>query len=145
MSIREDQTAARSLGVELSKWKAFAFMYCAFWIGIAGAIYASYARFIDSTFFSLEEGWNIITMMIIGGQGTLLGPIVGSVIVNFLTEVLRPIGIWRMALFGVLIIVMMWLRPQGLVGASDSSLAEGGFKSLLKHRVRAASKKEASA
>jgi branched-chain amino acid transport system permease protein len=128
MSIREDPMAAQSLGVEISWYKALNFMYGAFWIGIAGAVYASYARFIDSTFFTLDEGWNILSMVIIGGQGTLVGPVVGAVIVNFLTEWLRPIGAWRMVAYAALIILIMWLRPQGLVGASDSILAERGFR-----------------
>ncbi|MEM1483316.1 branched-chain amino acid ABC transporter permease [Oscillospiraceae bacterium PP1C4] len=125
MSIREDQLAAKSLGVETSKYKALNFMYGAFWAGIVGAAYSPYVRFIDSTFFSLDEGFNILSMVIIGGQGTLVGPIVGSVIVNFLTEILRPVGQWRMVAYAILIIVMMWWRPQGLVGASDSILAGG--------------------
>lgn len=128
MSIREDPLAAQSLGVKISWYKALNFMYGAFWIGIAGVVYASYARFIDSTFFTLDEGWNILSMVIIGGQGTLIGPVVGAIIVNFLTEWLRPIGAWRMVAYAALIIVMMWLRPQGLAGASDSILAERGFR-----------------
>jgi branched-chain amino acid transport system permease protein len=128
MSIREDPLAAQSLGVEISWYKALNFMYGAFWIGIAGVVYAAYARFIDSTFFTLDEGWNILSMVIIGGQGTLIGPVVGAIIVNFLTEWLRPIGAWRMVAYAALIILMMWLRPQGLAGASDSILAERGFR-----------------
>ena len=128
MSIREDSLAARSLGVEASRYKALNFMYGAFWIGIAGAVYAPYVRFIDSSFFTLDEGWNILSMVIIGGQGTLMGPVLGSVIVNFLTEWLRPIGAWRMVAYAVLIIIMMWLRPQGLAGASDSILAERSIR-----------------
>ena len=62
-------------------------------------------------------------MVIIGGQGTLAGPIVGAVIVNFLTEVLRPIGEWRLVAFAVVIILMLWWRPQGFAGASDSILS----------------------
>lgn len=123
LSIREDQLAARSLGVNTSKYKALNFMYGAFWAGIVGSIYAPYVRYIDSTFFTLDEGFNILSMVIIGGQGTLIGPIAGAVIVNLLTEVLRPIGQWRMVAYALLIIVMMWVRPQGLVGASDSILA----------------------
>ena len=123
MSIREDQLAAKSLGVFSSKYKAMNFMYGAFWAGIAGAIYAPYVRFIDSTYFTLDEGWNVLSMVIIGGQGTLLGPIVGSVLVNYLTEVLRPIGQWRMVAYALLIIGMMWWRPQGLAGTSESVIA----------------------
>jgi len=123
MSIRENQLAAKSLGVNATRYKAYNFMYGAFWFGIAGAIYAPYVRFIDSTYFTLDEGWNILSMVIIGGQGTLIGPIVGSLIVNFLTETLRPIGSWRLVAYALLIIVMMWVRPQGLAGASDSIVA----------------------
>lgn len=122
-AIREDELAAKSLGVQTPFYKATNFMYGAFWAGIAGAAYAPYVRFIDSTMFSLDEGFNILSMVIIGGQGTLVGPVVGSVIVNLMTELLRPIGQWRMVAYGMLIIVMMWWRPQGLVGASDSILA----------------------
>jgi branched-chain amino acid transport system permease protein len=138
MSIREDPLAAQSLGVETSRYKALNFMYGAFWIGIAGAVYAPYVRFIDSTFFTLDEGWNILSMVIIGGQGTLVGPVIGSVIVNFLTEWLRPIGTWRMVAYAVLIIIMMWWRPQGLAGASDSILAERSIRrrGLKKGAVR---------
>lgn len=122
-AIREDELAAKSLGVQTRFYKATNFMYGAFWAGIAGAAYAPYVRFIDSTMFSLDEGFNILSMVIIGGQGTLVGPVVGSVIVNLLTELLRPVGQWRMVAYGLLIILMMWWRPQGLVGASDSILA----------------------
>jgi branched-chain amino acid transport system permease protein len=128
MAIREDQQAAKSLGIESSRFKALNFMYGAFWLGIAGSVYASYVRFIDSTFFTLDEGFNILSMVIIGGQGTLTGPVVGAVIVSFLTEWLRPVGAWRMVAYAVLIILMMWWRPQGLAGASDSILAEGKIR-----------------
>ncbi len=128
MSIREDQLAARSLGVNTPAYKAVNFMYGAFWAGIVGAAYAPYARFIDSTIYSLDEGFNILSMVIVGGSGTLMGPLAGSVVINALTELLRPIGQWRMVAYGVLIIVMMWFRPQGLIGASDSVLAGRDIK-----------------
>lgn len=123
ISIREDQLASKSLGVETSRYKAINFMYGAFWAGIIGAVYAPYVRYIDSTFFTLDEGFNILSMVIIGGQGTLIGPIVGSTIVNLLTELLRPIRQWRLVAYALLIIFMMWWRPQGLVGNSDSILS----------------------
>lgn len=127
ISIREDETAARSLGVETMRFKAMNFMYGAFWAGIAGGAFSPYFKFISSDMFSLDEGFNILSMVIIGGQGTLAGPIVGAVIVNFLTEFLRPISQYRLVVYAILIIAMMWLRPQGLVGVSKSVLAERKF------------------
>lgn len=134
MSIREDEAAARSLGVEASRYKAANFMYGAFWAGIAGGAFAPYFKYISSDMFSLDEGFNILSMVIIGGQGTLIGPVVGAVIVNFLTEVLRPVSQYRSVAYAILIIVMMWVRPQGLVGASNSVLAE---RRLGRHRGKA--------
>ena len=138
MSIREDQLAAKSLGVEAGYYKALNFMYGAFWAGVAGAMYASYTRFIDSTFFTLDEGWNILSMVIIGGQGTLLGPVVGATLVNALTELLRQFGEWRMVAYALLIILMMWVRPQGLAGAKDSILATRSIRLFGKLRKKKA-------
>lgn len=135
MSIREDELASKALSVNTSYYKAINFMYGAFWAGVCGAAYAPYLQYIDSTVFSLDEGFNILSMVIIGGQGTLLGPIVGSTLVNCLTEVLRPIGTWRFVIYALLIIVMMWIRPQGLVGASNSILAGGTRRKMRLKKV----------
>ncbi|SFG62475.1 branched-chain amino acid ABC transporter permease [Oribacterium sp. WCC10] len=123
MAIREDDMAARSLGVSINLYKILNFMYGAFWAGIAGALLAPYKTYIDSSYFTLDEGFNILSMVIIGGQGTLAGPMVGVVIYQLLVEGLRFTGVWRYIGCAVLIIAMMWLRPQGMVGDSDSVLA----------------------
>lgn len=128
MSIRENELAAKSLGVETNAAKMTNFAFGAFWAGIMGSIYAVYVQYIDSAVFSLDEGFNIMSMIIIGGQGTLIGPVVGAFVVNGLTEVLRPIGVWRFVMYAALIIVMMWFRPQGLMGESNSILAGGKVK-----------------
>jgi branched-chain amino acid transport system permease protein len=134
MSIREDQQAAQSLGVELVKYKSMNFAYGAFWAGIAGAIYAPYINYVDSNTFTLDEGFNILSMAIIGGMGTLGGPVLGSFVVNILNELLRPVSAYRLVVYGLLIVVMMWIRPQGLIGASDSMLADGrNGMNLLEH------------
>lgn len=125
MSIRENELAAKSLGVETQAAKMTNFIFGAFWAGIVGGIYAVYVQYIDSAVFSLDEGFNIMSMIIIGGQGTLIGPVVGAIVVNGLTEILRPIGVWRFVMYAALIILMMWFRPQGLMGESNSILAGG--------------------
>jgi len=139
LSIREDEMAAKSLGVEIKKYKIYNFMYGAFWAGIAGALLAPYTRYIDSTYFTLEEGFNVLAMLVIGGQGTLAGPFVGVGVYQLIIETLRPIGVWRFVACALLIIVMMWLRPQGLVGASNSKLAGAGKKAGRKKAKKAES------
>jgi len=123
ISIREDQTASRFLGVNINRLKSTNFAFGAFFAGVAGCFSAYYYQFISSDMFTLDEGFNILAMVIIGGQGTLIGPIIGSVIVNMITEVFRFVSEYRLITYAVLIIIMMWVRPQGLAGASDSVFA----------------------
>ena len=128
ISIREDQIAARSLGVETNKYKSLNFMYGAFWAGVVGCVYAPFVNYIDSSQFTLDRGFDVLAMVVIGGQGTLAGPIVGSTIVTILTETLRSLENWRYVIYACLIITMMWLRPQGIAGASNSILAGGKIR-----------------
>ena len=80
-------------------------------------MYVFFQRFVSPESFTLDESFNILAMNVIGGQGTLLGPIVGAVVINLITELFRSALQYRMLLYSVLIIAMMWLRPQGLIGA----------------------------
>lgn len=123
IAIREDQTAASFLGVNARHLKSLNFSFGAFFAGVAGCFAAYYYQFISSDMFSMDEGFNILAMVIIGGQGTLVGPVAGAVVVNTITEVFRFAANYRMVLYALLIIVMMWFRPQGLAGASNSVFA----------------------
>jgi len=142
MSIREDSDAAMSLGVEVRKYKAVNFMYGAFWAGIGGALMAVYYRFISADMFIVDEGFNVLAMVILGGQGTLIGPIIGAVMVNVITEFFRFADEFRLVFYAILIILMMWLRPQGLAGASNSVLAGKQLKKEHDKKKMDAKKKE---
>ena len=128
ISIREDQVAAKSLGVRVSRYKSLNFVYGAFWAGVVGCCYAPFVNFIEASQFSTDTGFNVLAMIVIGGQGTLVGPIVGSAIVTVLLESLRFLENWRYVIYACIIIAMMWLRPQGIVGATNSILAGGKVK-----------------
>ncbi len=132
LAIREDEVAARSLGVKTRLYKSLNFMYGSFWAGVIGAAYAPFVSFIESSQFSLDTGFNVLAMIVIGGQGTLIGPIVGSVIYTFTTESLRFMEQWRYVIYAIVIIAMMWGRPQGLVGASNSILSGKALKIDMK-------------
>lgn len=128
ISIREDQIAAKSLGVQTSFYKSLNFMYGAFWAGVVGCAYAPFVNYIEASQFTTDTGFNVLAMIVIGGQGTLVGPILGSAIVTVLTESLRFLENWRYVIYAFIIILMMWLRPQGIAGASHSVLAGGKIK-----------------
>lgn len=123
MAIREDQNAARFLGMRIKFYKSINFAYGAFWAGVAGCVAAAYYQYISPGMFSAYKGDELLSMLILGGQGTMVGPFAGSLMVILLTELLRFAEQWRMVLYSVLIILMMWFRPQGLMGARDSALA----------------------
>lgn len=123
MSIREDEVAAKSLGVKIGHYRSVNLMYGAMWAGVCGAAMGPYYRYIASDMFSMDMSFNILSMVILGGQGTLVGPIVGASIINTVTEVFRFASEYRMVLYALIIIAMMWLRPQGLIGVSDSMLS----------------------
>lgn len=131
ISIREDQLASRFLGVDVNHYKTVNFMLGAFFAGVGGCFLTYYYQYISSDMFTVDETFNIMAMVIIGGQGTLLGPIVGSLIVNLLTEAFRFTAEYRFVIYALLIIGMMWLRPQGLVGAKNSVFAS---KNVKRHR-----------
>lgn len=122
LSIRENQDASSSLGVEVARYKTLNLAYAAFWAGVAGCCYAYFQRYIEPSIFSIDESFNIMTMNVIGGQGTLLGPIVGAFVIKMITELFRSALQYRMLIYSALIIIMMWVRPQGLVGATNRSV-----------------------
>lgn len=117
LAMREDDIAAASLGVEVAKYKIINFAYSAFWAGVAGCVYAFFQRFVSPDSFTLDESFNILAMNVIGGQGSLLGPIVGAIVINSITEIFRSALQYRMLIYSALIVLMMWVRPQGLVGS----------------------------
>ncbi len=123
IAIREDQDAARSLGVKVSHYRCVNFMTGAIICGTMGVFIAYYYRYVSPDMFSLDEGFNVLSMCVVGGSGTLFGPIAGAFVINLLTEGFRFASEWRMVMYAVLIITMMWVRPQGLFGAKDSVIA----------------------
>lgn len=126
IAIREDQLAASSLGVNLNLYKSLNFVVGAFFAGVGGSLIAYSYRWVSSEMFMTDEAFNIISMVIIGGQGTLVGPVIGAAIVILIPEVFRFAEKFRMVFYAVLIIAMMWWRPQGLAGENNSVLAGAG-------------------
>jgi branched-chain amino acid transport system permease protein len=123
MAIREDESFALSMGKNVAVYKVLVFVIGATMASVAGAVYAHYITFIDPTSFTVMESIFIISIVIIGGAGSLWGPVVGAVALVTLPEILRFIGLpssvaanVRQILYGGLLVVFMMLRPQGLMG-----------------------------
>jgi branched-chain amino acid transport system permease protein len=125
-AIREDETFAESLGKNVLRFKVVAFAVSAALAAAAGSLYAHFITFIDPTSFTMTESILVLSMVIIGGAGSLWGSLAGAVVLVTLPEALRLIGlptleaaILRQVIYGSLLVVMMMVRPSGLAGRYD--------------------------
>ena len=123
-AIREDEVFAEAAGKNVAAYKVLVFVVGASLAAVAGALYAHYISFIDPTSFTVMESILIISMVIIGGAGSLAGPVVGAVFLVVLPGLLRFIGLpgsvaanLRQIIYGGLLVGFMMWRPQGLLGA----------------------------
>ncbi len=121
--IREDEIASQALGKNVNKYKLIVFVVGAFFAGIAGSLYAHYITFIDPSSFTVMESITIILMVVFGGMASLSGSFVGAAVLVIFPEILRFLGMpsavaapLRQMLYGLLLIVLMIWRPQGLLG-----------------------------
>ena len=122
-ALREDEQLTRLQGYNTKHFKSIVFVVSAMMSGIAGAMFASYISFIDSSTFQLKEGIFLFTIIIVGGLSSAKGSIAGALILISLPEVLRFIGLpyetaaqLQQIIYGALLVLMMILRPQGLFG-----------------------------
>jgi branched-chain amino acid transport system permease protein len=115
-SIREDETAAEAMGVDVVRFKVMAFVLGSALAGLAGGFYAHFLTFIMPQNFGFGQSIVILCMVVFGGIGTRWGPLLGAVILGILPEVSRPIMEYRTLVYGVLLLLMMRFQPNGLVG-----------------------------
>jgi len=122
-SIREDEIASETLGKYVAKYKLQVFVVGAFFAGIAGSLYAHYITFIDPSSFTVMESITILLMVIFGGMGSIKGSLVGAIMLVMFPEMLRFLGMpssvaapMRQMIYGLLLVVFMIKRPQGLLG-----------------------------
>lgn len=120
---RDDQIAVLSLGKNPNYYKRISIMLSAVIAGIAGTLYATYTTYIDPSSFTLDESILILSIVLIGGAGRIIGPITGAVIYILLPELLKflqmPDSIaanMRMILFGLLLVLIVRFKPKGLFG-----------------------------
>ena len=116
VAIREDELAAQSCGIAVFPAKVLAFALATFFAGVAGAFFAHHARFVSADSFRLDETFLILTMLIVGGMGSLVGPVIGGVALVVLPEVSRFLAEYRGVVYGVILIGVILFRPEGVAG-----------------------------
>ena len=116
-AVREDEVAARSAGVDVTRYKALAFAFAGFGAGVSGAVAAHLYSYLNNQTFDSQLSLLAVTMAIFGGMGNILGAILGAVALVALPEAFRFAAEYRILIYGVVLLLLIRFRPQGLLGA----------------------------
>jgi len=134
IAVREDEIAAESIGVNAVRAKTLAFVVGAFFGGVAGALYASYFYFIKPDLFGFLKSIDVLVIVVLGGMGSLSGSVIAAVLLALISTFLQPFPELRMVIYGLVMVLIMVFRPQGLMG--DRELTLSALRRLLPGRLR---------
>ncbi len=123
LAIRQNEALIEAAGVQAWRYKLFAFVVSASLAGVAGALYAHFIGFINPDAFGVDQSLNAILAVILGGSGTLLGPVVGAFAVVFLPEYLRIANEYRLIVYGFVLVIATIFMPRGLVPLIEQALS----------------------
>ncbi|MDI9369846.1 MAG: branched-chain amino acid ABC transporter permease [Synergistaceae bacterium] len=137
IAIREDPVAAETAGVRLFRTRLLSLVVSAVYCGLSGGLLAHFLSFIQPQMFTLVQSTQLLAAVIAGGMGSISGPLIASFVFIALPEALRVAQMWRLVAYGLLLVLIMAFRPQGLLGYSELS-------SLFRSRRRAAKEGEGS-
>ncbi len=122
LAIRNSEKLAQAVGISTRKNLLTSFVIACFFAGLSGALYASFIRFIGPDIASISLGFEILIYLMIGGIGTLAGPLVGTVLVVWLTQSLQFLQEYRMIVFGPVLVLLILFYPRGIVGGVSNWL-----------------------
>ncbi len=115
IALREDEIACVAMGIDMARTKLSAYALGAFWAGMVGVLFAAKTTFINPSSFTFMESAIVLSIVVLGGMGSILGVILGAFILILLPEYLRAFSEYRMLAFGAAMTLMMIFRPQGLI------------------------------
>lgn len=121
-AIRENEVAAAANGINVVKYKKMSFVFSAVYAGWAGGLYAHYLQYITPVLFNLGKSSELVITTVLGGLGSLSGSVLGTLIVQLLPEIFRSLAEYRMLFYGVAVVLVILLRPSGLMGYREFSL-----------------------
>ena len=123
LSLRENEIAAEAVGIPATRYKVLAFTVSSFFAGVAGGLYAHYITVLDPATFDFNMSIEILVMVVLGGMGSFTGSVLAAVVLTLLPELLRDLADYRMLIYSIVLVLMMILRPQGLLGKREFSMS----------------------
>ena len=118
-AVRDDEMAANAMTVNTKQTKIVAFLFAAFWAGVAGGLFAHVLRYVNPGTFGLQKLAEVLAMVYFGGLNSVYGSIVGAVSLSMLSEALRPLEIFKWIIIPLLLILVMIYRPTGLIAFKE--------------------------
>lgn len=134
LAIREDETAAESMGINSTYYKTICFGIGAFFAGLGGGLFAHWFRYIHPNTFGFLNSIEYLCMVVLGGLGNMWGALVGAGLLTIIPELLRQIADLRLLIYGIVLILMMRVRPQGILGqpqAKNAHTLQHYYKQIL--------------
>jgi branched-chain amino acid transport system permease protein len=114
-AVRDNETAAEAMTVNTRRTKMTAFMFGAFWAGVAGGFYAHELRYINPSSFGIQSLAEILAMVYFGGLNSVVGSVIGALSIHMLSEALRPLELFKWIIIPLVLILVMIFRPTGLI------------------------------
>src|SRR5205814_6199346 len=119
LSVREDEVAAEAMGIDTTAYKVRAFVISAFFGGVAGARSGAIEGNLAPQSFTFVRSFEIVAMVVLGGMGSITGATIAATVLTILPEYLRALANLRMVIYSVALVVLMLVRPRGLLGTTE--------------------------
>ncbi|MCF4150948.1 branched-chain amino acid ABC transporter permease [Dethiosulfovibrio sp. F2B] len=116
---RDDHVAAALLGFDVAKIRVASLSISALYCGLAGGLYAGFISFIQPMMFDMLKSTEMTAVVVFGGLGSMSGCILGTTVITMVTELFRPISQYRMLIYGLVLVLVMVLRPEGMMGQHE--------------------------
>jgi branched-chain amino acid transport system permease protein len=137
LAVRENEIAAQAMGIDLTRTKVLAFVIGAAFAGMAGCLFGHFTMYLHTNSFTFVKSFEIIIMIALGGLGSLLGSVIGALVLTLLPELFRGFEGWRMVIYALALILIMIFRPQGLFGARVGGKTQFGWRAKAERRPNA--------
>ncbi|PLY00316.1 MAG: branched-chain amino acid ABC transporter permease [Desulfuromonas sp.] len=115
IALREDEIACVAMGVDMARTKLSAYATGAFWAGLVGVIFAARNTYINPNSFTFMESAIVLSIVVLGGMGSIIGVIIAALVLILMPEYLRAVADYRMLVFGAVMVLMMIFKPEGLI------------------------------
>lgn len=120
---RDDYVAASLLGFNTAHCRVLSLAISGFYCGVSGALIAGFMSFIQPVMFDMAKSTELVSIVVFGGLGSISGCLMGTTILTVITEVFRPISQYRMLVYGLVLVLVMVIRPEGIMGTKELALS----------------------